>query len=142
MSTIMNATLPADAVVAPSGVRSITDPRVDRVVATVASLPFAYMLYYRLAHEGIDLPRLALAINYALLIVTMVVRRPPVRVTPKPLYWATAFVATYWGFMTLALTERGVPLAPVVVTHGLALSSLVISLCARVSLGRNIGFVP
>src|SRR5213594_9058 len=134
MSTIMNATLPADAVVAPSGVRSITDPRVDRVVATVASLPFAYMLYYRLAHEGIDLPRVALAINFALLIATMVVRRPAVRVTPKPLYWATAFVATYWGFITLGLMQRGGAIAPVVVTHGLALLSLTISVCGRLSL--------
>jgi len=137
-----NATLTADTFEAPSGIRSITDPRLDRVVAAVASLPFAYMLYYRLAYEGFDLPRIAIAINFALLIGTMVVRRPPVRVTPKPLYWVTAFVATYWGFMTLGLAERGVPIAPIVVTHGLALASLVVSASARVSLGRNIGFVP
>jgi protein-S-isoprenylcysteine O-methyltransferase Ste14 len=137
-----NATLTADAFAAPSGIRSITDPRLDRLIAGVASLPFAYMIYYRLAHEGFDLPRIAIAINFALLIGTMVLRRPPVRVTPKPLYWATAFVATYWGFMTLGLAERGTPIAPIVVTHGLALASLVVSLAARVSLGRNIGFVP
>ena len=137
-----NATLTADSFTAPPGIRSITDPRLDRVIAGVASLPFAYMLYYRLAYEGFDLPRVAIAINFALLIGTMVVRRPPVRVTPKPLYWVTAFVATYWGFMTLGLAERGMPIAPVVVTHGLALASLVVSLGARVSLGRNIGFVP
>ena len=98
-----HATLTADAVAVPSGIRSITDPRLDRTVAAVASLPFAYMLYYRLAYEGFDLPRIAIAINFALLIGTMVVRRPPVRVTPKPLYWVTAFLATYWGFMTLGL---------------------------------------
>jgi protein-S-isoprenylcysteine O-methyltransferase Ste14 len=72
----------------------------------------------------------------------MVVRRPPVRVTPKPLYWATAFVATYWGFMTLGFADRGTPIAPMWITHGLALASLVVSFAARVSLGRNIGFVP
>ncbi len=137
-----NASTAADVIAARSGVRSITDPRVDRVVATVASLPFVYLLYYRLAHEGFDLPRVALATGYALLIATMVVRRPPVRVTPKPLYWATAFVATYWGFMTLGLVERGTPIAPTVVTHGLALLSLVITVFGRASLGRNIGFVP
>ena len=125
-----------------SGLRAITSPRMDRFVATVACLPFAYMLYYRLAHEGFDLPRIAIAVNYALLIGTMVVRRPPVRVTPKPLYWATAFVATYWGFFTLFVTERGVPLAPLAVTHTLAAASLVLAVFARVSLGRNIGFVP
>jgi len=137
-----SATLTADTFAAPSGIRSITDPRLDRLVAAVASLPFAYMLYYRLAHEGFDLPRVAIAINFALLIGTMVVRRPPVRVTPKPLYWATAFVATYWGFMTLGFAERGEPIAPTLATHGLALASLVVSASARLSLGRNIGFVP
>ena len=125
-----------------SGLRAITSPRTDRFVATIACLPFAYMLYYRLAHEGFDLPRIAIAVNYALLIGTMVVRRPPVRVTPKPLYWATAFVATYWGFFTLFVTERGVPLAPMAVTHTLAAASLVLAVFALVSLGRNIGFVP
>src|SRR5262249_44710385 len=86
--------------------------------------------------------RIAMAIQFALLIATMVVRRPPTRVTAKPLYWATAFVATYWGFMTLALMERGVPIAPTGLTHGLAVASLAIAVFARVSLGRNIGFVP
>ncbi len=136
------ASTTAGVIAAPSGVRSITDPRVDRAVATIASLPFAYMLYYRLAHEGFDLPRITLALQYALLIATMVVRRPPVRVTTKPLYWATAFLATYWGFMTLGLMERGVAVAPTIVTHGLALASLTIAVFARLSLGRNIGFVP
>jgi protein-S-isoprenylcysteine O-methyltransferase Ste14 len=137
-----NAALTAEVFTAPSSIRSITDPRVDRGIAGVASLPFAYMAYYRLAHEGFDLPRIAVAINFALLIGTMVVRRPPVRVTPKPLYWVTAFVATYWGFMTLGLAGRGTPIAPMIVTHGLALASLVVSVAARLSLGRNIGFVP
>ncbi|HJQ83834.1 MAG TPA: methyltransferase [Candidatus Binatia bacterium] len=111
------------------------------MVAAVASLPFAYMLHYRLA-EGFDLPRIALALNYALLIATMVVRRPPSRVTPRPLYWATAFLATYWVFMTLGLTDAGSAIAPTAVTHAIALASLAVALFARLSLGRNIGFVP
>ena len=141
MSNSALATATSNSLV-PSGVRSITDPRVDRVVAAIASLPFAYMLYHRLVVEGFDLPRVALAISYALLIATMVVRRPPVRVTPKPLYWATAFVATYWSFMTLAFTDHGVALAPTAVTHAIALASLGVAVFARLSLGRNIGFVP
>src|SRR5262249_27467886 len=112
MTTAAAAALPRQSASAPSGVRSITDPRVDRGVAAVASVPFAYMLYYRLAHEGFDLPRIAMALNFALLIGTMVGRGPPVRVTPKPLYWATAFFATYWGFMTVGLTDRGVSSSP------------------------------
>jgi protein-S-isoprenylcysteine O-methyltransferase Ste14 len=118
------------------------DARVDRAIGVVASVPFAYMIYYRLAVQGADLPRVAMAINFALLIVTMAARRPPVRVTTKPLYWATAFLATYWGFMTLGLMDRGAPIAPTALTHFLAVASLAIALCARLSLGRNIGFVP
>jgi len=140
---MMNAANPTTATIdAPSGIRRITDPRVDRAVAIVACVPFAYMTWYRLTHEAFDLPRIAFAVNFALLFVTMAARRAPVRVTPKPLYWATAFVATYWSFMTLGFMEQGVQLAPVVVTHGLALVSLVIAIASRVSLGRNIGFVP
>ena len=119
----------------------LTDPRRDRVVAAIASLPFAYMLYVRLA-QGMDFPRVALAINFALLVVTMLARRPPVRVTPNPVYWATAFLATYWGFFTLGLMQPGDALAPTVVTHGLALVSLAIAVVARLTRGRNIGFVP
>jgi protein-S-isoprenylcysteine O-methyltransferase Ste14 len=123
-------------------IRRLTDPRVDRAVAIVACLPFAWMTWYCLAHEGFDLPRVAFALNFALLFVTMAARRPPVRVTPNPLYWLTAFVATYWSFRTLGFMQEGVQLAPIAVTHGLALVSLVIAVGARVSLGRNIGFVP
>jgi protein-S-isoprenylcysteine O-methyltransferase Ste14 len=114
----------------------------DRAIAAIASLPFAWMIYYRLVVQGVDLPRAAMVINYALLIVTMVIRRPPQRVTTKPLYWVTAFVATYWIFITLGLMERGDPIAPTALTHSLALASLAIAVFARLSLGRNIGFVP
>ena len=89
-----------------------------------------------------NLPWIALTANIALLIVTMAARRPPVRVTTKPLYWLTAFVATYWSFMTLGLAERGASIAPTVLTDGLAIVSMVIAASARLSLGRNIGFVP
>ena len=125
-----------------SGLRSVTDPRVDRAVALVACLPFVYMAYYRVIYEGLDVPRTVMVLQYALLNGTMAARRPPVRVTTKPLYWVTAFVATYWSFMTLGLIERGVAIAPIWITHGLAIGSLVIAVAARLSLGRNIGFVP
>jgi protein-S-isoprenylcysteine O-methyltransferase Ste14 len=123
---------------------ALRDPRVDRSVAVLACLPFAWMVYYRLFVEQADVPRIALSINTGLLILTMVARRPPVRVTPKPLYWATAFLATYWMFLTLVLGlfGPGTRLVPVSVTNGLAVASLLVVITARVSLGRNIGFVP
>jgi protein-S-isoprenylcysteine O-methyltransferase Ste14 len=63
-------------------------------------------------------------------------------VATKPLYWVTAFVATYWIFITFGLMERGEPVAPTALTNALALMSLAIAVFARLSLGRNIGFVP
>jgi hypothetical protein len=122
-----------------SGLRSITDPRVDRAVAVAACLPFVYMAYYRVIHEGLDVPRLAMVTQYALLMATMAARRPPVRVTTKPLYWATAFVATYWSFMTLGLMGAA-PGRRDVDYHGRH-RGLFLAVFARLSLGRNIGFV-
>jgi protein-S-isoprenylcysteine O-methyltransferase Ste14 len=51
---------------------------------------------------------------------------------------------TFWMFFTLVfgLLEPGIRLAPPAVTLGLAVVSLVVAVAARLSLGRNIGFVP
>jgi hypothetical protein len=49
--------------------------------------------------EGlVNIPRAAAFAATLLLIVTMVARRPPVRVTPNPLFWLLAFVVTYGSF--------------------------------------------
>src|SRR5262249_32317757 len=101
---LMESTVPEAA-----AIRS--DFSLDRAIAAIASLPFAWMAYYRLVVQGVDLPHAAVAINYALLIVTMVMRRPPPRVTTKPLYWVTAFVATFWTCITFCLVLRGHPFA-------------------------------
>ena len=121
---------------------AITDPRVDRAVAIVACGPFVYLTYHRLFSQELDFPRIALAVQTILMIGTMVVRRPPVRVTTNVLYWVTAFVATYWSFMTLWATEPGAAIAPTALTYALAITGLVIMVTARLTLGRNIGFVP
>jgi hypothetical protein len=42
------------------------------------------MIDYRLFVERADLPRIPFAVNVGLRMLTMVVRRPPVRGTPKP----------------------------------------------------------
>lgn len=72
----------------------------------------------------------------------MIIRRPPVRVTPNPFYWLLAFVATYWQILILSLLQQGRPAAAQWITDALALIGLAITLWARMSLGRNIGFVP
>jgi protein-S-isoprenylcysteine O-methyltransferase Ste14 len=98
--------------------RVLALPWLDRTIAIIACVPTGYLAYYRLEHWQLGLPLVSTTIGSLLLIATMVIRRPPVRVTPNPLYWLLAFVATYWPLLIL------------------------ITIWARLSLGRNIGFVP
>jgi len=84
----------------------------------------------------------ALLLQLCLLVITMLIRRPPVRVTTRPLYWLVAFVASYYGFLTVSVSVTGRPLAPTLLTDGLSMLSVLGDGYARVTLGRNIGFVP
>ena len=133
-------TLPATT--AWSFMRIITSPSVDRIVAIVSVVPFAYLTYVRFAEGNLTIPRLCSLIATFLLIATMMVRRAPVRVTPNPWFWLLAFVATYGATAAALFAQRGVPLAPAIVTSTIALLALGITVFARFSLGRNIGFVP
>jgi protein-S-isoprenylcysteine O-methyltransferase Ste14 len=117
-------------------------PWVDRTIAIVASVPFVLELYRRYTGADLSFPRAVLGLNTALLIITMLVRRPPKRVTPNPWFWLLAFVATYGILAIAAFGQRGQPLVPWWVSNGLAVLSVVISIWGRLSLGRNIGFVP
>lgn len=117
-------------------------PGVDRIIAVIASLPFIYVLYYNILAGGLTLPRAAIILQLLLLVVTMVIRRPPVRVTTSPLYWIVAFVGSYYGFLTASIALEGRPLVPALLTDSLSVCSVLADGYARVSLGRNIGFVP
>jgi protein-S-isoprenylcysteine O-methyltransferase Ste14 len=115
---------------------------VDRAIAVVASLPFVLVLYYNVRTTQLTIPRVALLLQLCLLVVTMLIRRPPVRVTTRPLYWLVALVASYYGFLTVSVSVTGRPLAPTALTDGLSMLSVLGDGYARVTLGRNIGFVP
>jgi len=119
----------------------LAKPWLDRSVAAVACIPFAYYGYYRYRQIGNAVPLVSLWIQYVLLIIPMIARRPPKRVTPNPAYWLLAFVASYWTLMPI-LGSPGHALIPDGITKALAIGSLVIAVWARLSLGRNIGFVP
>src|SRR5882672_6817610 len=67
-------------------------PWVDRTIAIVASAPLAIELYRRYTSADLSFPRAVLGINTAVLIITMLMRRPPKRVTPNPWFWLLAFV--------------------------------------------------
>src|SRR3989442_585711 len=64
------------------------------------------------------------------------------RVTPNPWYWLLAFVATYRVLLVLTFLQQGQPLVSNWVTDAIATAGLLIFVWARLSLGRNIGFVP
>jgi len=87
-------------------------------------------------------PLLSFAIGTLIAFVTMILRRPPKRVTPNPLYWLLAFVATYWPLLTLGIIQKGQPAVSSLVSDAVAFCSLAVIVWARLSLGRNIGLVP
>ena len=122
--------------------RVLTAPAVDKTIAIVASLPFVYALYHRLTEGTLNLPRAGAALGQFITIATMVLRRAPQRVTPNPIWWLLAFIATYGSLFWATFAPAGHPLVPNAVTNAMSIVSVVIVIYARLSLGRNIGFVP
>jgi protein-S-isoprenylcysteine O-methyltransferase Ste14 len=123
-------------------IRILSLPWLDRTIAAIACFPLVYLAYYRYAHWHHGLPLLASALGVVILVGTMIIRRPPKRVTPNPWYWLLAFVATYWQILVLGLLQLGRPLVANRITDVIAILGLLIVIWARFSLGRNIGFVP
>src|ERR1700757_2712965 len=117
-------------------------PWLDRTIAATACVPLVYLGYYRYEHWHHGFPLIASALNVLILVATMIIRRPPKRVTPNPWYWLLAFAGPYWQISGLRLFEQGRPLGPHWVTDAIAIAGLLIVIWARLSLGRNIGFVP
>jgi hypothetical protein len=123
-------------------IRVLSLPWLDRTIAAIACVPLAYLAYYRYERWHHGFPLIASALNVLILVVTMIIRRPPKRVTPNPWYWLLAFVATYWQLLVLGFLQRGRPLVANWISDVIAALSLFIFVWARLSLGRNIGFVP
>ena len=118
------------------------NPVVDKTIAIVACLPFVYALYHRFTEGALTLPGAGAALGQLITIVTMVLRRAPERVTPNPWWWLLAFVATYGSLAWSTFAPLGTPIAPRFLTTALSLLGVVVIVYARLSLGRNIGFVP
>jgi protein-S-isoprenylcysteine O-methyltransferase Ste14 len=123
-------------------IRVLALPWLDRTIAAIACVPLVYLAYYRYEHWHHGFPLIASALNVLILVATMIIRRPPQRVTPNPWYWLLAFVATYWDLLVLGFLQQGHALARNWVTDVIAVVGLLIVIWARLSLGRNIGFVP
>lgn len=122
--------------------RTLAAPWLDRAVAAVACVPFAYSLLHEMRNFGVNPAWIVANGNFILLVVTMLVRRAPTRVTLHPLLWLLAFVATYWLFLFGRFAEPGVSVTPTWPIDVLSFASFAISIWARASLGRSIGLVP
>jgi protein-S-isoprenylcysteine O-methyltransferase Ste14 len=126
--------------------RQFTDllyiPWVDKTIAVIAVIPNMYGLYRRYTDNNLNFVRAVASIHVFILIVTMIIRRTPVRVTPNPWFWLLAFVATYGMFAFVTFGQTGVSLVPTIIPDVLALTSAAVAIYARLSLGRSIGFVP
>jgi len=120
----------------------LTTPWVDKTIAVVAITPNGVELYHRYTDANLSFVRAVAGIQTIILIITMVFRRTPVRVTPNPWYWLLAFVATYGIVAFYAFAPRGSPIVPIIVPSVLVLIGAGIMIYARLSLGRSIGFVP
>jgi protein-S-isoprenylcysteine O-methyltransferase Ste14 len=117
-------------------------PWVDKTVAILAAIPFVVELYGRWVVGHVNFPRAALGLQLLVIIIVMVLRTPPVRVTPNPWYWLLAFVTTYATLGFSAYAEPGVTLISPIVGNSVAVLSIIIILYSLLSLGRNIGFIP
>ena len=120
----------------------LTIPWVDRTIALVATIPFVIELYRRWVVGHVNFPRAVLGLQLLVIIIVMVLRRPPVRVTPNPWLWLLAFVTTYATLGFSAYAQPGVTLLTVGIGNGVAIVSMIIIVYSLLSLGRNIGFVP
>src|SRR5260370_34517030 len=89
----------------------LSSPWTDRTIALIAVVPFANGFRHQIQTWDFSLAWLALTLNSALLVLTMVTRTAPTRVTPNPLYWLLAFLATYCVLLG-SFADPGHPIAP------------------------------
>jgi len=114
----------------------------DRIVAAIACVPFAYSLHHEMRNFGFNFAWIIANANFMLFVATMIVRRSATRVTPDPLFWLLAFAATYWLFLFGRFADVGVSVSPAWLIFCLSVASFAVSVWARISLGRSIGLVP
>ena len=120
----------------------LKNPSLDRAIAVIAIVPMLWAAYYRYQHYGLNLPVIFYWVNTFVLVLTMVFRRPPTRITPNPWFWLLAFINTYFPQAMLPFMDRGHSLVSPLLSNLLAIAALLVSVWARLSLGRNMGFVP
>lgn len=117
-------------------------PWVDKTISILACIPFVVELYRRWVVGHVSFPRAVLGLQLLIIILMMILRTAPVRVTPNPWYWLLAFLTTYATLGFSAFAGQGISLISPILGDGVAIVSMLILLYALLSLGRNIGFIP
>ena len=107
-----------------------------------AAIPFVVELHRRWVVGHVNFPRAVLGLQLLVIIIVMVPRTAPVRVTPNPWCWLLAFVTTYATLGFSAYAEPGVTLISPGVGNGVAVVSVIVIVYSLLNLGRNIGFIP
>ena len=142
MNSVQPVSLNAEQERDPGFLDRLMNPNVDRMIAVIAILPMLWAAYYRYEHYGLNLPVIFYWVNTFVLVLTMVFRRPPKRITPNPWFWLLAFINTYFPQAMLPFMDRGRALISPSLSNLIAIAALLVSVWARLSLGRNMGFVP
>jgi hypothetical protein len=106
----------------------------------LATIPFAVELYRRWVVGHVNFPRAVLGLQLLSIIILMVLRTTPVRVTPNPWFWLLAFVTTYARLGFSAYAGQGVTLISPIVGNGLAVVSMIIIVYSLLSLGPSGSF--
>lgn len=120
----------------------LSKPWVDKSVAVAASVP-AFWVAYDCYQAGLmDLPRALFFAQAALFVVTMLMRRNPIRISANPWFWLVASVNSYYNLLTAGLLRDGQAAAPASFINAVAILGIWVVILARLSLGRNIGLVP
>src|ERR1700747_1390282 len=102
----------------------LTTPWVDKTIAVIAITPNVIELSHRYSDVNRSCVRAVAGMQTIILVITMVFRRAPVRVTPNPWYWLLAFVATYGILVFVAFAPRGTPIVPATLPNALVLISV------------------
>jgi len=120
----------------------VSRPWVDKIIAVAVSVPAFWVAYDCYKAGMMDIPRALFFVQAALFVLTMLVRRNPVRISTNPWFWAVASINSYYNLVTAGLLRGGVHVVPVSLINFLAIFGIWVAIFARLSLGRNIGLVP
>src|SRR5262250_2984884 len=96
-------------------------PWVDKTISILACVPFVVELYRRWVVGHVNFPRAVLGLQLLIIILMMILRTAPVRVTPNPWYWLLAFFTTYATLGFSAFAGQGVSLISPILGDGVAI---------------------